>query len=700
MKSILDGLTIRLQVFLSIALMALLAVITSGILMTTAYERAASAAAAAAALEVLDGTVHGTLLVGLESGVANLLFLAPEPASAAGLEQLGKSMAQSDAALGAAENKLKEGVFPHAGEILAEVRQIRDDLSDLRARAQRQLALPLESRDHDAAASYVEAIFKLKERLSQSSARVESTIGTLTPSVGHDAVLARLAMDMRDYVGRRSTYVNFLLGSGKKLVPAQIQEWGDLTGRVRALWQLVEAQARSGSIPPDLAGALEEIRTGYFGEADRLFGSIIAAGIAGDGYPTDAARLRPLTLKFAQPVLSVAEMALREGRNEAARTTAAAWLGFSLAGLGLIMTILVAAVAMLGFDRRVGRPLAALSGVILRVAEGDFAVTVPGLQRRDEIGRIAASVGSLRDRSARASALEAEQARETAQRDRRRQALEAAIGAFQTAIGQVVAGMRDASTRLDGAARGLSQTMQQTLGAVGSTGAASQEASSSVQTVAAATAELAASTQEISRQVQGSAALSGDAVRNVAEADASIATLAEAAVRIGVVVTLINDIASQTNLLALNATIEAARAGEAGRGFAVVAGEVKVLANQTGRAIEEIAQQVTAIQTRTELAVGSVRGIGQIVERVNEANTAVAGAVEEQTAATAEIARNVDAASGSVAAVDDGLSQVRQMAEGGGAAASGLVEVAQAVVSSTTLLENEVRRFLARVGEA
>jgi methyl-accepting chemotaxis protein len=161
--------------------------------------------------------------------------------------------------------------------------------------------------------------------------------------------------------------------------------------------------------------------------------------------------------------------------------------------------------------------------------------------------------------------------------------------------------------------------------------------------VSAAAQQLAASTQEIDRQVEGSASLSASAVVEVGRASRTVETLSAAAAKIGDVIKLIDQIAGQTNLLALNATIESARAGEAGKGFAVVAGEVKQLAAQTSRAIEEIRSQIEAIQSTTADAVSVIHGIGGIVAKVDQANAAVADAVAQQSAATAEIARNIEA---------------------------------------------------------
>jgi methyl-accepting chemotaxis protein len=123
--------------------------------------------------------------------------------------------------------------------------------------------------------------------------------------------------------------------------------------------------------------------------------------------------------------------------------------------------------------------------------------------------------------------------------------------------------------------------------------------------------------------------------------------LAAAAQKIGDVVGMINAIAGQTNLLALNATIEAARAGDAGRGFAVVAGEVKELAAETGRATEDIGRRIEAIQADTAAAVAAIAQISEVIGSINDSQTTIASAVEEQTATTNEMGRSVtEAATG------------------------------------------------------
>ena len=180
----------------------------------------------------------------------------------------------------------------------------------------------------------------------------------------------------------------------------------------------------------------------------------------------------------------------------------------------------------------------------------------------------------------------------------------------------------------------------------------------------------------------------------------TVTGLAESSARIGDVVSLINDIASQTNLLALNATIEAARAGDAGKGFAVVAGEVKNLANQTGRATEEISQQIAAVQEATRQAVDAIGGIVKRIEEINQISAAIASAVEEQSAATAEIARNVQQAASGTQEVSATIGGVTKAAEETGAAATEVLSSVKSVNQQADALKGVVANFLTGVKAA
>jgi methyl-accepting chemotaxis protein len=178
--------------------------------------------------------------------------------------------------------------------------------------------------------------------------------------------------------------------------------------------------------------------------------------------------------------------------------------------------------------------------------------------------------------------------------------------------------------------------------------AAAEQVSKNVQTVATGTEEMSASIKEIAKNAQDAAKVATSAVRAAETTNATITKLGESSAEIGKVIKVITSIAQQTKLLALNATIEAARAGEAGKGFAVVANEVKELAKETAKATEDISHKIEAIQGDTKCATEAIAEISGIINKINDYQNTIASAVEQQTATTNEISRNIaEAAKGS-----------------------------------------------------
>lgn len=214
-------------------------------------------------------------------------------------------------------------------------------------------------------------------------------------------------------------------------------------------------------------------------------------------------------------------------------------------------------------------------------------------------------------------------------------------------------------TGIQGILGAIAQTNQRSVEAAG----ASEKASENVQAVASGTEELAASVGEISQQVASALEISVEAVGQANHTNSIVSGLADAGQKIGEVIELINSIAEQTNLLALNATIEAARAGEAGKGFAVVASEVKNLATQTSKATDEIGAHITGVQNSTGEAVTALEVITTTISKINEISTAIATAVEEQSAVTNEISANMQMAAQGVETINDSMSDIATSAQ-------------------------------------
>ncbi len=304
-------------------------------------------------------------------------------------------------------------------------------------------------------------------------------------------------------------------------------------------------------------------------------------------------------------------------------------------------------------------------------------------------------LAEIRANAEEAERLRAEQARERTQADATRTRELAAIAKkFDSDVGAVVKSLAAASDDMQSTADTLATDAAGTSSRAAIVAEAARQASTNVQTVAAATQELSASIGEIARQVTSTADAADRAAQTSQSASELIARLDASAQRIGEVVNLINSIAAQTNLLALNATIEAARAGDAGKGFAVVASEVKTLATQTGKATEDIAAQVGEIQAETARVVAAIGQISEVAGTIRSQVTAIAAAMEEQGAATSEIARNVEQAASVTDKVTGNIGGVEETAAGTGAAAARVRDSARGIADQSQSLARQVQSFM------
>jgi methyl-accepting chemotaxis protein len=309
--------------------------------------------------------------------------------------------------------------------------------------------------------------------------------------------------------------------------------------------------------------------------------------------------------------------------------------------LGGLTFVASALFVWLYVGRNILRRIGGLQRSMQLLSDGDLETEIYRSRQRDEIAAMANSLEIFRESMIEARALGAGQDKDRIAKADRAARMEARIVEFETTVRAALDSLQRSANSMQVTAQSMSATADKSSALVNAVASAAEETSVNVQTVSSGTEELSSSISEIGRQVVTSAQIARKAVNEAGQTDATMQGLAENAARISVVVDLIQTIASQTNLLALNATIEAARAGEAGRGFAVVASEVKNLANQTAKATDEIRSQIANMQVVTTSAVGAIRNIGHTIGEINEVATAIAAAVEQQGAATREIARNI-----------------------------------------------------------
>ena len=369
--------------------------------------------------------------------------------------------------------------------------------------------------------------------------------------------------------------------------------------------------------------------------------------------------------------------------------------------IGLVLCLIFGIIAIGFIAKSIVKPITSITQVMQKLSAGDTEVELSYRGRGDEIGRMIEAIEIFRKNALEIQAMQLSRRQADEQRAAKRHEEMAALAEeFEGSVKRIAGDLVEAVTAVKSNAEVMAKAAEDTRTKSGTTVQAVVDTRENVEMVAQAASELARTIDELARHTADVVKLTNETADQSEGASAELAKLAASVEQILPITDLIQGIAQQTNLLALNATIEAARAGIAGKGFAVVAAEVKTLAQQSGKATDEIAQKISAVRETCGAAVSTISHIIGAIKNLNAFATEISTGIGQQSAETAGIFASAQSAASSSRAVAANVMDLNSRADATYAASNEVLDTTKRLFDHTRGVQTNVERFLRHVRSA
>jgi methyl-accepting chemotaxis protein len=676
---------------------ALLVVGTAGYAIMSEYQRLLASRAVGNSVTAISLLNKATVEISFERSLSQVGLALPDRFPDRFRDLLVEQRRKSDELFARLEEILRERDLLNEEAFASQLARERSRLAELRRAIDPDLALSKANRSAQGA-SRIEALKATVVAFKDLGDLIRpDAVGLPNEVASHDLLMQR-AWIIREYGGRERTYFAIATALGAPVPTANLPEMHESNGRVLQAWSLTESLLKRETIAPEVKTAVEAVRQQYFDVYGDLRERMYAAA-GSASYPVDFENYFAQSSQALETAVVVvtrageANIRLAEELYDKAER--------NLIVIGLVSLLMLAATGwtVRYFLTHVSSRLVGITRTMREVADGHLDVDLARFQSRDEVGDMASALAIFVDNAKARRRLEAQARADRDMELLRQDKLERLVGTFRTEIANVETVLKTEMVALSGAAEHLLEVGDQTAQHSVRAGEASNDANAYVQSVGTIAQRLFVSIGDLASQAQATRAMVETATHDAEQSSTRVQELVRSAERIGEVVGLIRSIAEQTNLLALNATIEAARAGDAGRGFAVVAGEVKSLAEQTARATDEIADQVTAIQSSTRLSVDAIMTITSTMHRIATATEALATGVTEQRSATTSIDQSIGHAVTGARTTAQALVALKDAVQATNGEAARVRQTAQQVEDVTERLSTAVEGFLKGVAK-